>query len=386
MLAAMSLEEKVAQLLVVELISPTTGGALTELDEDTRERLERLQPGGIVLYGGNIEGVEQVEALIAGAQETAERALFVGIDEEGGLVSRLRHLGAGVAMRLPAAARVGAAEDPLLAYRAGRALGRELRALGFNLNFAPVVDVAEPGENPFLDSRTYSGDPKLVARLAAAVVRGLQNHGVAAAAKHFPGHGTARDDSHYGRATATASADRLVSVDWEPFRAVIDAGVDALMVAHLAVPALTGDSTPASVSPAVVEAAREALGFGGLLISDAVTMGGLSDALEGRNAAVSVIAAGGDIALTPARPEQAHAAIMGAVRAGTIPERRIETSVRRVLRVKLDRGIIVPDEPAFTRRFGHVRGLDPTEVLAAPEHLAVLRAIDRRAADHRADP
>jgi beta-N-acetylhexosaminidase len=379
MLSAMSLEEQVAQLLVVELSSPGTGRALTALDPAGRRRLERLQPGGIVLYGGNIERVEQVRTLIADAQRTARVPLFVAIDEEGGLVSRLRHLGDGVATRLPSAARVGAAGDPLLAYRAGRVLGRELRSLGFNLNFAPVVDVAPPGANPFLTSRTFSGDPELVARLGAAVARGLQNHGVAAAAKHFPGHGSAEQDSHYSRTTATASAERLAAVDWLPFRAVIEAGIDGLMVGHLAVPSLTGDETPASVSAAVLGAARQELGFDGLLISDAVTMGGLADALGERNAAVAVVEAGGDIVLTPAQPERAHEAILAAVRSGRIPRRRIEESVRRVLRVKLDRAVIVPREAVFERRFRHVRGLDPLAVLAAPAHRELLRSIEARA-------
>lgn len=376
LLSSMSLERKVSQLLIVELSSPQTGGALVELGPSSLERLRRLQPGGIVLYGGNIESVEQTTALIADAGATAELPLFVAVDEEGGLVSRLRHLGPGEAMRLPSAAAVGATGDAVLAYRAGRALGTELRALGFNMNFAPVVDVAEPGANPFLDSRAYSGDPELVARLSAAFLRGLQNRGVSAAVKHFPGHGTAAEDSHYGVATVSADVQRLSRVDWLPFREAVRAGTDAIMVGHLVVPALTGDATPASVSPAVLEeAARGELGFEGLLISDAVTMGGLSDVLEGRGAAVSVVAAGGDVVLTPANPERARDAIIEAVSAGRLDEARIDASVRRILRVKIDRGILVPEGELFERRFRRLRTLDPAEVLAAPGHRKIVETI-----------
>lgn len=376
LLSSMSLERKVSQLLIVELISPQTGGALVKLDPAAVERLRRLQPGGIVLYGGNIESVEQTTALIAAAGATAELPLFVAVDEEGGLVSRLRHLGPGEAMRLPSAAAVGATGDAVLAYRAGRALGTELRALGFNMNFAPVVDVAEPGVNPFLDSRSYSGDPKVVARLSVAFLRGLQNRGVSAAVKHFPGHGTAAEDSHYGVATVSADFPQLSRVDWLPFREAVRAGTDAIMVGHLAVPAVTGDATPASVSPAVLEeAARGELGFEGLLISDAVTMGGLADVLEGRDAAVSVIAAGGDVVLTPANPERARDAIIEAVSAGRLDEARIDESVRRILRVKIDRGILVPEGELFERRFPRLRELDPVDVLAAPGHREIVEAI-----------
>ena len=377
----MSLEEKVTQLLVIALVSSDTGGALTELDPLTERRLRELQPGGVVLYGGNIDNVSQLTELISGVEAIARIPLFVAIDEEGGLVSRLRHLGPDAATHLPPASTVGAAGDPLLSYRAGRALGTELRALGINLNFAPVVDVASPADNPFLDSRTYSGDPQVVSRLATAFLRGLQNRGVSAAVKHFPGHGGAVDDSHYGTAAVDASAERLDEVDWPPFRAAVEAGADAFMVAHVAVPALTGDETPASVSPAVLKgAARGELGFEGLLISDSVTMGGLSDVLGDRSAAVAVVAAGGDIVLTPARPERAREALLAAIRDGRIPEERIDASVRRILRVKLDRGILVPDDEVFTRRFPNLQGLDPAEVLSAPAHREVVAEIRRRAA------
>ena len=383
-ISGMSLEEKVTQLLVVALVSSDTGGPLTELDPLTERRLEQLQPGGVVLYGGNVRSVPQLTGLISGVQATARIPLFVAVDEEGGLVSRLRHLGPDVATHLPTAATFGAAGDPLLSYRAGRALGTELRALGFNLNFAPVVDVATPEDNRFLDSRTYSGDPQVVSRLATAFLRGLQNRGVSAAVKHFPGHGGAVDDSHYTTAAVDASAERLEELDWPPFRAAARAGVDAFMVAHVAVPALTGDATPASVAPAVLDgAAREEIGFDGLLISDSVTMGGLSDVLGDRSAAVAVVAAGGDIVLTPARPERARDALLEAVRDGRIPESRVDASVRRILRVKLDRGILVPDGEVFIRRFPNLQGLDPAEVLSAPEHREVVAEIRRRAAERR---
>ncbi|MFP4566777.1 MAG: glycoside hydrolase family 3 protein [Spirochaetaceae bacterium] len=381
LVSEMSLEEKVAQLLVVALVSSETGGPLTELDPSTERRLRELQPGGVVLYGGNVEGVEQVAALISDVQATARIPLFVGIDEEGGLVSRLRHLGPGVATHLPPAATIGAAGDPLLSYRAGRALGAELRSLGFNLNFAPVVDVADPGGNAFLDSRTYSGDPQVVSRLATAFLRGLQTMGVSATVKHFPGHGGAVDDSHYGTAMVDAPAELLSRVDWQPFRAAVEAGADAIMVAHVAVPALTGDDTPASVSEDVLEgAARGELGFEGLLISDSVTMGGLSAALGDRSAAVAVVSAGGDIVLTPARPERARDEVLEAVRDGRVAESRIDASVRRILRVKLDRGILVPEEEAFTRRFANLQELDPGDVLAAAAHRELVEEIRRRAA------
>lgn len=381
LVATMSLEEKVGQLLALELASPATGQALTRLDEPTEALFREVRPGGVALYGSNITNVTQLTTFIDELQATAEIPLLVAIDEEGGLVSRLRHLGAGAATVLPPARDLGSTGDALLAYRAGRALGRELRALGFNMNFAPVLDVAPPEGNPFLESRAYGADPELVARLGTAFLRGLQTHGVAAAVKHFPGHGSAVEDSHYGPATVSASRAELERVHWVPFRRAVAAGTDAVMVAHLAVPALTGTRRPASVAEEVVRgAAREELGFDGIVISDSVTMGGLEQMLEGKNAAVSVVEAGADIVLTPPDAREAHDALLAAVQQGVLTEERIDASVRRVLRVKLDRGILIPDEPAFSRRFRHVRDLAPEDVLAAPEHRRLVETIRRRAA------
>ncbi|MGM0674192.1 MAG: glycoside hydrolase family 3 protein [Spirochaetota bacterium] len=385
LMSAMSLEEKIGQLLVLGLMSPDSDQPLTEVVPRTEEMLREVRPGGVVLYGGNIEDVGQVTALIDDLQSAAEIPLFVGIDEEGGVVSRLKHLGSGVATHLPSAAEVGVAGETLSAYRAGRLLGRELRSLGFNINFAPTVDVSDKEANPFLDSRTYSADPHEVARLAVPFLRGLQNHGVSASIKHFPGHGSAVEDSHYGLSTVAAGAEELRSSDWVPFRKAIEAGVDSIMVAHVMVPSLTEERVPASISPAVVqEAAREELGFDGLLISDSVTMGGLLNALDERSAAVAVVEAGGDIVLTPGNPYTAVSELVEAVEEGRITEERIDESVRRVLRVKLDRGILVPSDEAFERRFPHVRGLDPREVLSAPEHREVVEQIRRRAAEEEA--
>ncbi|MFP4010968.1 MAG: glycoside hydrolase family 3 protein [Spirochaetaceae bacterium] len=380
-LEAMSLEEKAGQLLMVALTASGDGAPLTKLDETAARRLAELEPGGIVLYGGNVEDVQQLVRLIADAQDAVELPLFVGIDEEGGLVSRLRHLGDGEATHLPPAATLGATGEPLLAYRAGRALARELRSLGFNMNFAPVLDVAAPGENPFLESRTLSGDPGLVSRLGIAFLRGMQYQGVSAAVKHFPGHGRATEDSHYGNAVATASVDELARRDWVPFRAAVEAGTDAFMVGHIVVPELTGERRPATVSrEALTEAARGELGFDGLLISDSVTMAGLAKALDGTSAAREVIAAGADIVLTPASPVRAREELVGAVAEGHISEERIDASVRRVLRAKIDRGVLVPAGEVFERRFPHLEALDPREVLASPEHRRLVEAIERRAA------
>jgi beta-N-acetylhexosaminidase len=155
------------------------------------------------------------------------------------------------------------------------------------------------------------------------------------------------------------------------------------MVAHLAVPSLTESNTPASIAPEVIDVARTELGFEGLLISDAVVMDGLSQVLDGRSPAVAVVEAGADVVLAPADPVAAREALLSAVESGRIAEERINASVRRILRIKLDRGILVPEGEVFDRRFRHVRGLDPKQVLAAPEHVTLVQTIMTRAAEAR---
>ena len=244
----------------------------TEVDQSTTDLLKQTWVAGVTLFRSlNIETAAQTRKLTEDLQAAAGRTLLIAADQEGGQL-----LGAG-AETTPFAGNMalGAVGDTDLAQRVGQAIGRELRALGINLNYAPVADVASRPYNPSLGIRSFGEDPQLVSRLTAAMVRGLQGAGVAATLKHFPGKGEATVDPHYELPVLDLDLDRLERVEFAPFRAGIEAGAHLIMVGHYGIPAITGDRvTPASASREVMTGhIRETLGFGGLIVTDALDMG-----------------------------------------------------------------------------------------------------------------
>lgn len=231
---------------------------------------------GAMLYGPlNVEGSEQTRRLIDDLVEAAGRPLLAAVDQEGGQL-----IGAGPdTTHFAGNMALGAADSPELTERVAAAIGRELRALGFNINLAPVVDVATRPYNPSMGIRSFGEDPDLVARHGAAFVRGLQGEGVAASLKHFPGKGEASVDPHHEMPVLDLDMERLDRVEFAPFRAGIEAGARLLMVGHYGLPAVTGDrSLPTSVSAEVMgPLIRDRLGFQGLIVTDALDMGGFGD-------------------------------------------------------------------------------------------------------------
>ena len=246
---------------------------------------------GVTIFGPNIAGPEQLARLTAQLRSAGGLPL-VAIDEEGGDVTRIAHL---TGSPYPGNAALGAVDDAALTAAVHRALGQDLAALGINVNLAPSVDVNTAADNPVIGIRSFGSDPDLVARHAAAAVRGLQAAGIAACAKHFPGHGSTSADSHHGIVTVVASLDLLRRRDLPPFIAAIAAGVRGVMPGHLRVPELTGDA-PATLSAAALNGLlRGELGFTGVIISDALEMRAVSDLYGVPEAAVLAVAAGTDL-------------------------------------------------------------------------------------------
>ncbi|MDL2335357.1 MAG: glycoside hydrolase family 3 N-terminal domain-containing protein [Chloroflexota bacterium] len=279
----------------------------TALPDDLRVALAGDAYAGVTLFRHwNVASVEQLREL-TGALQGAARVgpLLIATDQEGG---QLNALGDGPTPFAGAMA-LGAVADEDLAERVGAATGRELRALGVNVNYAPVCDLATNPRNPALGIRCFGDDPQAVGRLAAATVRGLQSAGVAATVKHFPGLGDAPVDTHHDLAVVGTSRDQLESRELVPFRAAIAAGARLAMAGHIAVPALTGDaSVPASLSPAALRGVlREELGFDGLTITDALDMAGVR-AIGDADPLAAALAAGEDLLLgTPVLPLVGHA-------------------------------------------------------------------------------
>src|SRR2546423_2472415 len=275
--------------------------------------------GGVVLFSHNVEGPEQLAAL---TEELP--GLLVVIDEEGGDVTRLEHERGS---SYPGNFALGVVDDVALTEEVGAAIGSDLAAVGVNLNFAPVADVNTNPANPVIGIRSFGSEPELVARHVAAYVRGMQTAGVAACAKHFPGHGDTELDSHHELPTVSGDLDAALL----PFQAAIDEGVRAIMSAHIRLPEL--DDVPATVSRRILhDLLREELGFTGLVITDALDMKGVT-ATVGIDGAVLALAAGADAlclgaGLDPEPLERVHRSIVEAVSTGRLPEERLPGGAR----------------------------------------------------------
>ena len=290
---------------------------------------------GVTIFGPNIAGPEQLARLTAQLRSAGGLPLMA-IDEEGGDVTRIAHL---TGSPYPGNAALGAVDDTALTAAVHRALGQDLAALGINVDLAPSVDVNTAADNPVIGIRSFGSDPDLVARHAAAAVRGLQAAGIAACAKHFPGHGSTSADSHHGIVTVQASLDLLRRRDLPPFAAAIAAGVRGVMPGHLRVPELTGDA-PATLSAAALNGLlRGELGFTGVIISDALEMRAVSDLYGIPEAAVLAVAAGTDLlCFGRDAAEDSYLAVRRAlgeaVASGGLPAQRLDEAQQNVARLR----------------------------------------------------
>ncbi|HEX9050828.1 MAG TPA: beta-N-acetylhexosaminidase [Anaeromyxobacter sp.] len=328
------------------------------------EVLELVRRGvhGVVLFGRNVEDAEQVAALVAALKRAAGRPLLVSVDQEGGRVARLR--AAQGFTELPPMRALGEAGDEDLARAAGALLGTELRAVGIDQDYAPVVDVDTNPANPVIGDRAFSRDPEAVGRLGAALARGLQSAGVAACAKHFPGHGDTSQDSHLDLPHLPHALERLERVELAPFRALARAGVASVMTAHVVFDALD-PARPATLSPAVMRLLRERVGFEGCAISDDLEMKAVAEHFPLEQAAPGAVLAGVDALLVCHRAEVQHRAIdlvRAALERGEIAAGRLAEARERIARLLRFAG--PPPDPAAARAR-----------LRTPAHLAVAARI-----------
>ncbi|MBI5671390.1 MAG: beta-N-acetylhexosaminidase [Chloroflexi bacterium] len=321
------------------------------LNADDRDFLARYQPGGVVLMDGNASTPDAVTRLTNSYQQTITDAgglpLLIAVDQEGGPIAGLEQ---GFTP-FPTPALLTAASDPDLAAQAGAAIAEELRAVGVNMNLAPVADLENP-DNIVLARRSFGSDPAMTGPVIAGFVHGSQAAGVLATAKHFPGHGGTSGDSHTLLPVINFSRERLEMVEIVPFRAAIEASVEAVMAAHIIYPAYD-ETLPASLSPVILtDVLREQLGFDGLILTDALDMDAIDTNFSYPEAAVRAIQAGADLLLSAHIGWKDHVAaieaIADAVKVGTISEARINESVHRILDVKQRYGLLdwQPLEPA----------------------------------------
>jgi beta-N-acetylhexosaminidase len=344
-LAGFSIEGLAAQL-IIEWIPGGYVASTSPAFEPLRSWVEDDGIGGVSPSIGSPHAyVSKLNAL----QAVAEVPLLVAADfENGGPGMRINGsfalpsmLPQGGGTDFPPTMAFGAIGDERLAYEYGRITAREARATGVHLLFAPVLDVNSNPDNPVIATRSFGGDPALVARLGAAFVRGAREGGAFTTGKHFPGHGDTSTDSHTGIPVVEADRARLDRVEFVPFVAALEEGVDAIMTAHVQLPEVLGPaSPPATLSPTVLtEILRGDLGFDGLVLTDALTMRGITDMYGIGEASVRSVEAGADVVLAPRAVQTALGAILEAVEAGRLSRARLEESARRILEMKARLGL-----------------------------------------------
>ncbi len=326
----MSIDEKIGQLLFVGF----TGTILTD---EAKELIEQYKVGGIILFAHNLKNPSQTLELINDLKATNEKnhlPLFIGVDQEGGRVSRLP----GELTKLPSNSKIAEVNDPLLSFEIGTVLGQQLNAFGFNLNFAPVLDVNSNPNNPVIGDRSFGSDPKIVSRLGIETMKGMQLQQVIPVIKHFPGHGDTEVDSHLELPLVHKSLEDLHKLELIPFRQAIDRGTDVVMIAHILLPQLD-PTNPATLSHLVITGLlRNDLGYDGVVITDDMTMKSITNQYDIGTAAVESIKAGSDIIMV------AHdynsilftiEALKKAVSNGELTEEQINESLARIIDLKL---------------------------------------------------
>src|SRR5437763_11397402 len=358
-LRKMTVDEKIGQLLFT-----TYHGSLTSTDSPAYEQLlhdvQDLHVGGfIVVTHGSPLGIVKSQAyptavLANQLQAKSKLPLLVGADFERGTAMRYDE-----GTSFPTAMAVAAGGYPKDAYTMGKITALEARATGVQWVYAPDSDVNNNPGNPIINTRSFGENPHRVAEFVSAFVKGVEDNGALATAKHFPGHGDTAADSHIDLPTIPASRERLEHLELVPFRAAITAGVDTIMTGHLSVPALESDpNTPATLSPKILQGLlRKELGYQGLIVTDAMDMGGITVRYAPGEAAVRAVAAGVDCVLMPPVPDAAFEALQGAVKSGRISKERLDESVRRILQAKARLGLYknrLVDVNALNHKFGSV--------------------------------
>lgn len=334
LIEGMTIEEKVGQMFIM-------GFEGYEMDENITTMLIEKHLGGVILFSKNIDSIDQTRSLIRDleATNTSKIKLFMSLDEEGGIVSRIpKELGS-----FEGAYQVGAVNDLDYAFNHGKAIGEAVKGLGFNMNFAPVLDVNSNPNNPVIGVRAFSSDSQVVKLIGTQVFKGIDAAGVISVGKHFPGHGDTDVDSHFGLPIISKTKEELEKIELIPFRYAVKEGIPAIMVSHLFLPKLD-DNDVATMSKAIVtDLLRKSLNFKGVVITDDMIMEGAKVKYTTDQGAVKAIEAGVDVIIISTGYDEQQAAInkvISSVKEGTINEDRINESVDRILNLKLKYNMI----------------------------------------------
>ena len=338
-LAEMTIEEKICQMFMVTPETLTGYRVVTEAGTVTKKSLEQYPVGGMIYFASNLQNASQTCTMLQNTGEYArvnhDIPIFLAVDEEGGSVARIGRNSNFSVVEIPAMRKIGDSGDSLKAYEAGDLIGSYLADLGFNLDFAPDADVLTNPSNTVIGDRAFGTDAQRVSDMMLQLADGLLDNDVIPCVKHFPGHGCTEGDTHQGLAYTEKTLEELKSCELVPFQKAVDRKLPVIMVSHISVPSVTGDYTPASLSYYMVtELLRGEMGYNGVVITDAMGMGAITKHYECGEAAVLAIEAGCDMLLVTSGFKAAYESVLAAVEDGRIPERQIDTSVERILRIK----------------------------------------------------
>jgi beta-N-acetylhexosaminidase len=347
-LQKMTLREKVGQMFYIRIESLDPSIEWTKYDDlanlknqeitmKMRKTNEQYPVGGIILYAWNIEDETQLASIISQVRSLKGNPLLC-IDEEGGRVSRLANNPNFDVKKYESMAAIGATGDPKNAYECGNTIGTYLKYYGFDIDFAPVADVNTNPDNIIIGPRAFSDKPEVAAPMVTSYLQGLKDAGITGCVKHFPGHGDTSDDTHTGYVQSLKTWEEMKDCEMVTFRTGIQWGCQLIMTAHIAVPNVTGSTIPSTMSSVVLQdKLRGELGYQNIIITDGMEMGAITKHYTSGEAAVGSIKAGVDIVLGPRDFTEAFDAVIAAVNDGSISEERINQSVRRILKLKLQR-------------------------------------------------
>lgn len=333
-IAEMTVEEKVAGMFFVTPESITGVSVAVQAGNGTKEALDKFPVGGIIYFKKNIQSEEQIKEMLANTSSYSTNRIFLGVNEEGGNVSSVSSK--LDVTKIDNAATLGKNETTDATYEAGKTVGTYLQELGFNVNFAPVADVKTDSGNTLLGDRSFGSDAGVVANHVAAMVKGIEETGISACVKGFPGIGSANKDPEDGLSITERTLDEMRSTEFEGFKAAITENADFIMVSNVAAPALTGgEYIPSCLSKDVVNGVlREELGYEGIIITSPLNEVAVTDYYTSGDAAVMAVSAGADMILMPDNFEEAYYALLAAVLNNTISEDRIDESLLRIYKVK----------------------------------------------------
>lgn len=341
-LDSMTLEQKLYQMMFVRPEELTNVSQAVRAGDATKAALEAQPVGGIIYFSQNFQNSDQTITMLDNTQTYARSVgagvpLFMGVDEEGGTVSRIAStLGT---TKFDDMATYGKQNDSQRAYEIGKTLATDISGFGFNVDFAPVADVLSNETNTEIGVRSFGSDPEVVSNMVSNEVKGMQENGVMATLKHFPGHGSTQSNSHEGTSISTRTLEELRACDFKPFEAGMKQNAAFVLVSHMTNENL--DDVPCSLSTKVItDLLRKELGYDGIVITDGLDMGAITDPYSNGDAAIMAVQAGVDMLLCPPSISDAYDALSKAVADGEITEERIDESVMRILSAKLEYGLM----------------------------------------------